>query len=318
MSLKDASGVRIPLANGSLLIGRSPSCHVVLSDPHVSRRHVLVLELDGAAQIVPLGKGKIELAGKALDEPAMAANGDRLVCGEATFMVEVPPSADAPGWVLEVGSHVYPVRGHGFRLGGGEANDLRLPGWPSTGATLYPVHGGLLAELGAEVEVQGAEMDVGSDDLPDSGLVRLRSGSKLSAAGLTVRVALSQSVPATIDLNPAPSQATLELMPNGALLRVMLDRLFLVWLPQKRGDLVAALLSPPTGVKPGDWVPDELLLPRVWGNESASKAQLNTLIHRTRLSLTGAGLNGPSLLERAPGGGATRVRLAKNAVVSVS
>jgi DNA-binding winged helix-turn-helix (wHTH) protein len=64
-------------------------------------------------------------------------------------------------------------------------------------------------------------------------------------------------------------------------------------------------------------VSDELLIPRVWGGESATREQLNTLIHRTRVTLVAAGLNGPGLIERAPGGKSTRARVAERARVSV-
>jgi DNA-binding winged helix-turn-helix (wHTH) protein len=90
-----------------------------------------------------------------------------------------------------------------------------------------------------------------------------------------------------------------------------------IFLPQKRGDLVAALLRRSGGVVPGDWVDDDVLVSRVWGSEGASRTQINVLIHRARQSLTEAGLNGPSLLERAPGGGATRFRLAAGAQVEM-
>lgn len=299
----------MPLTNGSLLIGRAPTCHVVLSDPHVSRRHVLVLEVDGAAQVVPLGKGQIELGGRPLEEPAMVRDGDVLRIAGAAFTFEIPADPSEPMYILEVGQHRYPVRRQGFCIGDDEAADLRLPGWPEGAAVLFPVVGALLAELRPEVRVKGGRVE--------QGLTYLAGGSRLECAGMAVAVLVAKAAADTIDINPAPSHAALEMMPNGALLHVTIERAFLVWLPQKRGDLVAALLSPPAGLRAGEWVPDDQLLPRVWGSESASKAQLNTLIHRTRLSLTSAGLNGPALVERAPGGGATRLRLAKNAAVSV-
>ena len=310
VSLKDAAGVRIALSHGSLLIGRAPSCHVVVSDPHVSRQHVLLLEVESTVQVVPLGKGRVELGGRPVEAPTLVSGTETLTVGTASFTFEMPQSSAPPQWILEAGAHRYPIRRQGFVIGDDDHADLRLPSWPVGAVRLFPVTNGLLAEV-----ARGVEVDSGRTD---GELTRLTSGSRLTCAGLDVVVALSSVAPATVDLTPEPTEAALELMPNGALLKLMLDRMHLVWLPQKRGDLVAALLSPPQRLAAGDWVQDDLLLHRVWGNESASKAQLNTLVHRTRHSFTCAGVNGAGILERAPGGGATRMRLARNAAVSVA
>lgn len=59
-----------------------------------------------------------------------------------------------------------------------------------------------------------------------------------------------------------------------------------VWRADRRCDLVALLLKPPDG-QAGDVVPDETLRLRVWGGDAAlGRAQLNTLIHRLRKTLT--------------------------------
>jgi hypothetical protein len=48
-----------------------------------------------------------------------------------------------------------------------------------------------------------------------------------------------------------------------------------------------------------------------------TRPEINTLISRCRRDLVEAGLAGPRLLERTPGGGATRIRLAPDAEVVV-
>jgi len=308
--LRDERGVRTPLVGGTLLLGRSSACHVVLSDPSLSRQHALVIEIEGGARVVPLGRAGVSLSGARLDEPAIARDGDVLALGAARFTLEVSTPSDSAAWHLEVGTSRYPVRGAGFRLGGGPACELVLPGWPERAATLYPTTSRLLADVHAGLEVTGSE--------DAEGMLRLGANATLGYAGISVRVVLAGAVPATLDLTAAPSSASIELMPNGALLRLMLDRGHAVWLPLKRGDLVAALLSPPAGQAPGSWVADDLLIPRIWGGASATRTQLNTLIHRTRVSLGEAGLNGPGILERQRGGGATRFRLAVHATTSVT
>lgn len=308
--LRDERGVRTPLVGGTLLLGRSNACHIVLTDPSVSRQHALIVEIEGGARVVPLGRTGVSLSGVQLDEPALARDGDVLALGAARFTLDVStPSGDAV-WHLEVGASRYPVRAAGFRLGSGTAPDLALPGWPERAATLYPTPTRLLAELHAPLEVTGSE--------DADGIVRLGSNATLGYGGVLARVVMADAVPATLDLTAAPSSASVELMPKGALLRMTTDRAHAVWLPLKRGDLVAALLSPPAGHTPGGWIRDEVLIPRIWGGEHATRTQLNTLIHRTRVSLGEAGLNGPAIVERQRGGGATRFRLAPHATTSVT
>lgn len=118
----------------------------------------------------------------------------------------------------------------------------------------------------------------------------------------------------TAERPKAPNEASLEFLPNGGLLHLRFgDTPCAVFLPQRRADLVAALLSPLNGVAAGAWVDDEVLMRRVWSREGASRVQLNVLVHRVRESLTQAGVNGPALIQRVPGGGAVRFQLAAGA-----
>lgn len=310
--LRDEAGARLALVGGSLVLGRSNACHVVLDDPTVSRQHAIVVEVDGGARVVPLGRTGVRVRGASIDEPTIATDGDVLEIARSRFTFEIRQPKEPPLWHLEIGARRYPVRPTPpFRVGG-ESADLSLPGWPDPAVTLYPTPSALLAELHAPVRVEG------SADADGEALVRLVKNAALSFAGITVRVVQAGDAPATLDLTAAPTAASLELMPNGALLTLTTEKVHAVWLPQRRGDLVAALLLPPNGLAPGAWVPDEVLIPRVWGTEQASRTQLNTLIHRTRVSLGEAGLNGPAIVERAQGGGATRFRLSPHAVTSVA
>ena len=308
--LKDSSGVRVPLVGGSLLVGRSPTCHVVLASPRVSRQQALLVELEGGAQVVPLGRAPITLRGTPLEAPAVARHGDLLDIDGATFQIEIAAISTASTWLIQLGQRSYPVRGSGFRAGGAETDDIRLPNWPDGAVVFYPAGASLLAEIHHDVTVSGATSD--------GELLLLSAGSTLAHRGLTLTVTQASDAAATADLGGLPTELSVELMPNGALFKLRVNREYAVWLPRKRGDLVAALLSPPGGLKAGDWIPDELLIPRVWGGESASREQLNTLIHRARLTLAAAGLPGSGLIERAPGGKSTRLQIARGARASVS
>ena len=87
---------------------------------------------------------------------------------------------------------------------------------------------------------------------------------------------------------------------------------------RSRRDLVAALLQPPPPFAPGGFVPDDVLLPRIWPGRAMTRVDLNVLIHRTRHDLVRAEIDGATLLDRARGGSATRFRLAVDARVSVA
>ena len=90
-----------------------------------------------------------------------------------------------------------------------------------------------------------------------------------------------------------------------------------VYLPERRCDLVATLLQPPPPFAPGEFVSDEVILPRIWPGRSMTRVDLNVLIHRARHDLVRAELDGAALLDRAEGGNATRFRIARGARISV-
>ncbi len=78
----------------------------------------------------------------------------------------------------------------------------------------------------------------------------------------------------------------------------------------------AALVRPPPGHQPGDFIPDEVVSSIVWPREPmVSRQEINMLISRCRRDLVQAGLPGARLLERAPGGGGTRVVLAPGGTI---
>jgi DNA-binding winged helix-turn-helix (wHTH) protein len=80
----------------------------------------------------------------------------------------------------------------------------------------------------------------------------------------------------------------------------------MVYLPERRCDLVALLVSPPSPHVAGQLVPDDLVIARLWPGQSRTRADLNTVIHRVRADLLRGELDGARLVERAEGGGATR------------
>jgi hypothetical protein len=119
-------------------------------------------------------------------------------------------------------------------------------------------------------------------------------------------------------LGDEPSLVHLEFLTRGGRLTVSHDGVQrAVYLPERRCDLVAALLKPPPPFAPGDFVPDEVILPRIWPGRTMSRVDLNVLIHRARHDLVRAEINGAAILDRIEGGNATRFRVARDAQVTV-
>jgi hypothetical protein len=92
------------------------------------------------------------------------------------------------------------------------------------------------------------------------------------------------------------------------------------YLPGRRFQLVWALLAPPPPHAAGELVPNADLIEQVWDDNPAfgCRKDLNVLLTRCRRDLVAAGIAPAALIERAPGGGATRVRLAPGARVTVA
>ncbi|MFO0619183.1 MAG: FHA domain-containing protein [Polyangiaceae bacterium] len=267
--LRDEGGARLALVGGSLVLGRSNACHVVLDDPTVSRQHAIIVEVDGGARVVPLGRAGVRVRGAQIDEPALALHGDVLEIARSRFTFEIQRPREPARWHLELGGRRYPVRAAPpFRVGGDSA-DLSLPGWPDPAITLYPTPSALLAELHAAITVGG------SKDHEGEALVRLSTNATLAFGGVTLRVVQADDAPATLDLTAAPTHASLELMPNGALLTLTAEKVYAVW-PCSAGETS----SPPCCSRRTDCslarMPDEVPDPRSSGGASTRRGPSST------------------------------------------
>ncbi len=287
--LRTSAGVRIPLGTGGVVIGRSSACTIVVDDPEVSRRHALVLPTGDCCQVILLH-----------------TRGDTLVEGGAAFQIgsasfvyeqEVPP----PGarWMIRVGGLNYPIHGATVTIGSGEDSDLIIDELPEVAAVVHVV-----------------DHLVAIDMLQNDEPVVLAAGRVL-LHGIELEIIPTGDREPTTVSEQFPSAVIIEVVPKGVVLRVRVgvtDRA--VFLPQARGDLVLALLRPVAPAHAGDFIDDDAILAAMHGRAGGTRQQLNVTIHRARMSLTSAGLVGPLLIQRAPGGGSTRFRIASNATVS--
>lgn len=304
-----------------LVIGRRPDCDLVSDDPSASRRHALVRLTAAGAEVVPLGRGPVELNGKRVDRPAALADGDTLVLPGITVEVHIelqrPDAAISASWRLER------ARGGSFGLvhspfviGGDEADDLIVKRWPGHALRFHLAQGELYLEATvAKVLRNGVEVEVGA-------MERLGAADEIALRKelFTVRQApRGDATTAVATLGDLPTRVAIEVLPRGG--RVVLsiadgDRA--VFVADKRLDLLIALLRPPAPFQPGEFLPDDALRQIVWPrNPGVTRPEINVLIGRCRRDLVEAGLAGARLLERAPGGGGTRFALAPGAVVVV-
>lgn len=303
-----------------LLIGRKQDCDLVSDDPSVSRRHALVRLTSEGAEVVPLGRGPVELNGKKLDKPAALADGDELCV--PGLVLEIAIDAQRPDKNASASWRLERARGGAFGLvhspfviGGDDSDDLIVKRWPAHALRFHVAQGELYLEAtAAKVTRNGAELEVGAmEQLAVGDEVGFRKES------FTVRQAPRDATTAVASLDDLPGQVSIEILPRGGRLVLWTaEGERAVFLADKRLDLVIALLRPPAGFAPGDFIPDEVVRPIVWPrNPGVTRPEINVLISRCRRDLVEAGLAGARLLQRSPGGGGTRFALAPGAVVTV-
>jgi hypothetical protein len=306
---------------GGLLIGRQKDCDIVADDPSISRRHALIRLAGDSAELVPLGRAPVSVNGKATDRAAALANNDRIELPGMVLTVVLemprPDQNQSTGFALarqRGGS--FGISHSPFVVGGGEHDDLILKGWPDGAMRFHVAQGGLFVELTESAKVN--ELVVG----PDDGMVELAPGDALGFKKEVFTIAqVSGGDQTTIvgDKSGLPRKVVVQILPRGGRIVFGLaegDRA--VFLADRRLDLLVALLRPPPPYSAGDFIPDDVVRPIVWPrNPGVSRPEINMLISRCRQDLVAAGLHGPRLLERAPGGGATRVALAAGAEITV-
>ncbi len=314
LTLEDGTQRRI--GRGGLVLGRRHDCDIVLDEPGISRQHALLRETASGAELIVLGRTPTWLDDTLVTEPRDVPEGATLRLGTRRLSVSARSTAGsaAGSWSLQVEGGTRIGLPGTTRVGGGAQDDVVIPDWPSGAAVLHPLPATLVVELGAAGEVSGRPHEAGA-------LLSLPPGAILRFAGRGAVVACGDGgmdTTAVASAAPLPIDVALHFHERGGLLHLRFpDSRGSVYLPDRRCDLVAALLRP-TGEAPGTFVPDALLAARIWpGDPSKGRVDLNTLLMRARRTLLDAGFDGPALLPRAEGGGATRFVFAPGARVTV-
>lgn len=310
-------GGRVAVGHASLLLGRGTDCDIVLSDERVSRHHALFRLVEEGVEVIPFGRQPLTLNGAVMTAPTTLRAGDRVGCLDRTFeLVEVPSGvveAEVLWGIERSPGSLFRVSQSPFRVGGSTDDHLHIVGWPAAVLALHRVGASLSLEALREGVFCGVELASGE-------CVRIKSSARITYAGQLVRVLAlpvdpSRVTAATVS-DDLPTAAELRFLPRGGRLTLRIGgRERSVYLPDRRCDLIACLLQPPAPLAPGDLVPDDAVIGRVWANRAQTNTELNTVLFRARQDLIKADIDGTALIVRE--GGSIRFSLARGATVKV-
>jgi len=314
-------GSRRRIEKTGLILGRSPDCHLILADRAASQRHVMLLPGPEWVDLIPLGRNPTLVDEQVVGSRTRLVDGAGIAVPGGRFRVELKRSATLRGvaWRVRLPSgRRYALRPLPMTLGGGDDDDLRVPGWPPGALIFHRVEGALVTELTVTGARNGRLLQEGS--VED---VHFDERWTIDGVDVVVEGQLPIDAGATaLAVAGAPViEILFEFLSNGGRLRIVNashpePRELL--LPELRGRLMATLMSPPGDYTAGEPIPDDILIPRIWpGERHRDRSDLNQLIHRTRKSLLKAGCNPSGLLERVGRSGTTRIKVSTGTRVEV-
>jgi hypothetical protein len=311
-------GTRLAIKPTGILMGRAPHCDVVLTEPGASRVQAIVFAGPEGPCLTVLGKGPTAVNGELVTHDRVLEGGDRVELPGLVLEVlaarDETPAPPRSSWVLRGPGGLFGVVRTPFVVGSDAGADLRLEGGPAV-ALRFHLADRLHVEAVAAIEIDGVACEPGSVEVLRPGATVRYAGGQLSVVSANP---LSLDVTDPTPLDEAPTEVRLEFLARGGRLTVGWRGLHrTVYLPERRCDLVATLLQPPPPFAPGEFVSDEVVLPRIWPGRSMTRVDLNVLIHRARHDHVRAEHDGAALLDRAEGGNATRFRIARGARISV-
>jgi hypothetical protein len=320
--LQVPGGKRIRITAAGVLIGRSAQCEVVLAHAQASRTHAIVFAGSRGPRLAVLGHGLTSVNHQPVEHERDLADGDAIaVPGFALEIVAAVDTAPPPvttSWVIESStSGSFGIARTPFAIHGGADADLRIDGWPAR-VMIFHVSHQLEIETVVPVAIDGVETEPGDRERLGPGSVIAFAGEQMTVLAGGKHGELTTQSEAGELVGDPPVYARVEFLPRGGRLTVRQrsgERS--VYLADRRCDLVATLLRPPDGHAAGEFIADDVLIPRIWPSRSMSRGDLNVLIHRTRRDLVRAELDGAKLLPRIPGGNATRFTLARGAHIEL-
>ena len=298
-SLEFPSGRRLELNPGVTLVGRSSDCDLVLDDPAVSRRQLLLHARSDGVEVVNLGRAKVSCDGREVGEGKLATSGELLTIGESSFATLRAALArpHARRWLVRVdddpGSSLRPP----FRAGAGD--ELDISAWPPGLLSFHETGETLLVELGPAGDALERE------SFGEGGLLELR-GAPFEFRGRRFELtpATRASAPTTqLDDPAAGARLTLEPYRKGGVITIERGGdPKSIYLAGRRFALVSTLVDPPAPLQPGTFVTLGVLIEAVWpGEANKDDSDLNVLLYRVRSDLMRAELEPSAFVERERG-----------------
>ena len=311
LDLPDGVAVRIDAAG--LLLGRHRSCDIQLEDETASRRHALLRLAPDGVELVVLGKLPVQVNDRACPASQALRDGDRVVLPGLTARVRVEAHDDSVpvGYCLRHGRERLHIRAARFVIGSGPAANVAIASLSAEALVLQVAQGELYVDSDGGT-LNGVALEPG-------GPTAVHAGDVLGYGTETFHVELADDGDASTVLtrgSPRATAVTLQVLPRGGRVTFAFpdgDRT--VYLPGRRFKLVSALAR-----AAGELVTDSELVPLVWDDddEVGGRQDINVLLTRCRQDLVAAQIAATSLLERAPGGRATRLVLAPGAVITTT
>ncbi|MFT4978297.1 MAG: pSer/pThr/pTyr-binding forkhead associated (FHA) protein [Myxococcota bacterium] len=295
-----------------LLIGRSADCDLVLPDPRTSRHHALVREGLSGPLLIPLGRNPTLVNHARISQVMPLQSGDQLqfpgVILEVHLQARSRPSGRTWLAVRERGTVMAPIR-RTMLVGGGEQDDMILPGWPDSALRLDIAGRSLIATLRLPATIDDIKHSEGA-------VVQLTSGNMISFGGERLRLLMQRDhAQSTMivqeDLDTPVSELRFASLPvKGGRLQLRLDeREVTVELSDLRARLVEALAR-----AGGDYIRDAELIPIIYPPpQRRTGRDLTLLLHRLRTVLVRVGIDPYRLIERE--GDRTRLIIGENTVV---
>ncbi len=318
--LEFAAGSQLRLRRGVTLVGRDPTCDIVLRNSKVSRRQLLIHVRRDAVELVNLGRQEVCCDGLTLGEgAAVIAEGARVSIGKTHFaeLRALSEEDDAPRWLARVDhSPALTIPREGFVVGGGVTDELRIKGWPAAALRLQPIDAGVIVEGSPAVrELLQAEERARFDG---DGFARVDPEQPLRVMKRVLSVFLVSTTTTTRTstvLGNTKTVLKLESFGRGGVITVERgSEVSSAYLSRLRFALLCALVRP--RAVSGGYVDLETMSAEIWPDDDfKTEYDFNVLLHRVRQDLIRAGLGADEFIERARGSGRLRSPIAANATV---
>lgn len=305
------SGLRRRVDEGGVLLGRGPGSDWVVPDTRASAVQALVTLGSKGLELRSLGRNPTRVDGKP-EARARLKHGSVIELPGLVLHVEQEGIEQLTSWMVQLRDQRFALRRE-LLVGSGNACGLRVDGWPEQALVLRLAQGQPVVEALCELKLNGVPFEAGE-------IESLIDGDRVSCLGEQLLVRARGERVSTLIASPFPIAARFCFLPTGGELHLQFagGGWLVAELPELRARLIATLLSPPGEFEVGEFVPDEVLLPRIWpGQSQRGRLDLNTLVHRTRKDLLRAGIDPGPLLERARRGGGVAFKLARGATVEI-